>query len=116
MQPPTQSPANTITEHTPPTTTDASGALPPPPPSQRSHSPDVVQKRLARTLRAVHATTQEPPQQHAATPKAKEGTDGAPCHVANGPKGPSALQVATWCKHSHHSRCRGTPPTITCMG
>src|SRR6266849_3619614 len=116
MQPPTQSPANAITEHTPPTTTDASGASPPPPPSRCSHSPDVAQKRPARTLRAVHAMTQEPPQQRVATPKAKEGTDGTPCHVANGPKGPSALQVVTRCKRSHHGWCRGTPPTITCLG
>src|SRR6266852_7462512 len=109
MQPPTQSPANAIIEHMPPTTTDASGASPPPPPSRRSHSPDVVQKRLTQTLRPVHAMTQEPPQQCTATPKAKEGTDGTPCHVANGPKGPSALQVhamVTRCKRSHHGRCR----------
>ena len=41
---------------------------------------------------ATQATTQELPQWSAATPKVKEGTDGAPHYVADGPKRLSAIR------------------------
>ena len=59
----------------------------------------------------------EPPQQRVATPKVKEGTDGAPFHVTNWPKRPSALQVratATQRNRRHHGV--EVRRTITYMG
>ena len=41
---------------------------------------------------ATQATTQELPQRSTATPKVKEGMDGTPCYVADGPKRLSAIR------------------------
>jgi hypothetical protein len=94
----------------PPTTTNVRVHTPTPPsPCQHSYSLGVAHKRATQPFQLAHATTQEPPQRHAVTPTAKEGTSSAPHHVANRPKDPSALPVratATWRKRPMTQRRR----------
>ena len=82
----------TTTGHVPPTTTNAREHAPPPLPSRRhSHTQGVAHKHATQPSQLVHTTTTESRRRRATTPKAEEGTQGTPGHVASRPQGPSIM-------------------------
>ena len=82
----------TTTGHAPPTTTNARERAPPPLPSHwHSHTQGVAHKHTMQPSQPAHTTTTESRRRRATTPKAEEGTQGTPGHVASRPQGPSVV-------------------------
>jgi hypothetical protein len=79
----------------PPPTSTRGHAPPPPPHCQCNRSLGVAHKRATQMLQPAHTMTQEPSRRHTPTPTVEQCTSAVPCHIANGPKGPSVSLTRT---------------------